>query len=331
MSIHLLRRAGLAAILFASLTLVAAEAKKNTVVIDVEKADADFAVQGEYVGEAAFDGKEKGKTGIQVIARGNGKFHGEVLMGGLPGDGWDKGKKIPLDGDTSDGTVTLKGPGVSAEIKGGKLLLTSTAGAPFEFKHVVRESPTLGEKPPAGALVIFDGTNLDQFQKGAKMSEDKYVEQGANTLKPLQNFTLHLEFKLAYMPEASGQGRSNSGCYLQSRYETQILDSFGLKGENNECGGIYTIRKPDVNMCFPPLSWQTYDIDYTAAKFENGKKVKNATATVKHNGVLIHENAECTHATTSAPMAEGPDPAPIHLQNHGSPVRFRNIWVVEKP
>ena len=314
-----------------SIALNAGEAKKQTVVIDIEKADADFAVQGEYTGDVTIPGKDKFKAGVQVIARGNGKFHAEFLTGGLPGDGWDKGKKAPLDGETKDGITILKGVLGSAEIKDGKMtLMGENGGAPSELKRLVRESPTSGMKPPDGALVIFDGTSLDQFQKGAKMAEDKTLEQGANTLKPLQNYTMHLEFKLPYMPEASGQGRGNSGCYAQSRYEVQILDSYGLKGESNECGGIYTIKAPDVNMCFPPLSWQTYDIDYTAAKFEDGKKVKNATMTVKHNGVLIHENAECTHATTSSPMKEGPEPAPIHLQNHGNPVRFRNMWVVEK-
>jgi hypothetical protein len=330
MTIRLLRRSFFVLFILATCALSAGEQK--TAVIDIEKADADFAIQGEYTGDVTIPGRDTFKAGMQVIARGNGKFHAEFLSGGLPGDGWDKGKKIPLDGETTDGVTTLKGTVGSIDIKDGKMTLNCNhGGAPSTLKRVVRESPTSGLKAPDGALVIFDGTNLDQFQKGAKMSDDKLVEQGANTLKPLQNFTLHLEFKLAYMPEAGGQGRSNSGCYLQSRYEIQILDSFGLKGENNECGGIYTIRKPDVNMCYPPLSWQTYDIDYTAAKFEDGKKVKNATATVKHNGVLIHENAECTHATTSAPMKEGPEPAPIHLQNHGSPVRFKNIWVVEKP
>ena len=132
------------------------------------------------------------------------------------------------------------------------------------------------------------------------------------------------------MPYARGQGRGNSGFYAQGRYEVQILDSFGLSGENNECGGIYTIGKPKVNMCLPPLSWQTYDVDYTAAEFKDGKKVKNARMTVRHNGVLIHENLDLTHATTAAPMREGPENGPVYLQNHGNPVRFRNIWVVPK-
>jgi hypothetical protein len=132
------------------------------------------------------------------------------------------------------------------------------------------------------------------------------------------------------MPHARGQARGNSGIYLQGRYEVQMLDSFGLVGEHNECGGIYTIAKPKVNMCYPPLTWQTYDIDYTAAEYDGAKKSKNARVTVKHNGVTIHDNIELTHATTASPLKEGPEPGPVYLQDHGNPVRYRNIWVVEK-
>ena len=110
----------------------------------------------------------------------------------------------------------------------------------------------------------------------------------------------------------------------------QILDSFGLPGENNECGAVYSVRAPDVNMCFPPLTWQTYDIDYTAAHYEKEKKVRNASISVKHNGVQVQKDVELTHTTTAAPVPEESNAGPIYLQDHGCPVLFRNIWLVEK-
>ena len=140
--------------------------------------------------------------------------------------------------------------------------------------------------------MLFDGKDAEQFSPG-KLTADGLLAAGAASKRKFQSCQLHVEFLLPFMPAARGQGRGNSGCYLQGRYEVQMLDSFGLKGENNECGGIYSIKAPDVNMCFPPLSWQTYDIDYTAAQYEDGKKVKNATMTVKHNGVLVHDRSSC--------------------------------------
>ena len=144
------------------------------------------------------------------------------------------------------------------------------------------------------------------------------------------NFTSHIEFLLPFKPLGRGQDRGNSGVYLQDRYELQVLDSFGLKGENNECGGIYSQTAPSVNMCFPPLTWQTYDIDFTSAKYdETGKKTKNAVVTIKHNGVAIHENLEL-HGPTPGGKKEDPSGGPLQLQGHGNPVFYRNIWVVPK-
>ncbi len=111
-----------------------------------------------------------------------------------------------------------------------------------------------------------------------------------------------------------------------------MLDSFGLEGKDNECGGIYRTGRPRENMCLPPLTWQTYDIEVTAARFDkDGKKTANAKVTVKHNGVLIHENLDCPKPTTSfmRECADESAPGPIYLQNHGNPVVYRNIWVVK--
>ena len=114
-----------------------------------------------------------------------------------------------------------------------------------------------------------------------------------------------------------------------SRAFILLLDSFGLEGENNECGGIYTVAKPIVNMCLPPLTWQTYDVEFKAAKYDaDGKQTESARTTIKHNGVLIHDNIQLK--ATPGHRPEGPGPEHLYMQDHGNPVVFRNIWIVEK-
>jgi hypothetical protein len=292
--------------------------------------EADLKIQGEYAGELPTkDGKMN--FGVQVIARGGGKFHLVAYHGGLPGAGWDKGEKIEADGETIDGVTVIKSDQGCAKIKDG--VLTVTDGNDQEvgkLNRIERTSPTLNARPPAGAIVLFDGSTPEHFEKG-QLTPDGLLKAGVTSKQKFQDFSLHLEFRTPFQPTASGQGRGNSGCYLQGRYEVQILDSFGLAGKNNECGGIYEIRDPDVNMCFPPMTWQTYDIDYTAARYDAaGNKTANARMTVKHNGVTIHENVELPRGTRAHPVKEGPEAGPIYLQDHGNPVVFRNIWLVEK-
>ena len=299
---------------------------KPAVYITAEDAakDADFAFQGEYVGEVKNE-----KRGMHVIALGDHKFHAVGYEGGLPGDGWDPSKKKwEGDGVLADNMLTLTGEQGAGTIKEGAMVINNAAGEPIgALKRIIRQSPTLGAKPPEGATILFDGKTND-FKPGK--TDGDLLTQGQNSQTKFQSVTLHVEFMLPFMPTQRGQNRGNSGVYLQGRYETQVLDSFGLKGENNECGGIYSIAKPLLNMCYPPLQWQTYDIDFTAAVFEGAKKTKNATITVKHNGVVIHQETPIPHNTTAAPVAEGPEPGPLHLQAHGSPVRYRNVWIVEK-
>jgi len=319
-------------VLFALCTTDAhtADDPKKQAALTPETADADFPIQGEYLGE--IDGEDgKLKYGVQIIALGDGKFRAVGHLGGLPGAGWIGEGKMETEGERIDGQATFKRENHQAVVTDDGLEIQDLSGLKLAtFEKVVRKSKTLGKKPPAGAVVLFDGKSAGNF-KGGRLSEDGLLMQGVTSKQTFGDCTIHLEFMLSYMPHARGQGRSNSGCYLQGRHEVQILDSFGLSGENNECGGIYTVRKPSVNMCLPPLSWQTYDIDFIAAKFDkNGEKTSNAKLTVRHNDVLIHKDVEVPYATRAAPLKEGPEPGPIFLQDHSNPLRFRNIWVVPK-
>lgn len=283
----------------------------------------DFETQGEYTGTAG----DK-KFGVQVIARGEGKYEAVLFPGGLPGSGSDGKTKIALKGETKDGVVQLQGDKWTATIAKG--ILSAKGPETVELKKVYRNSPTMGAKPAEGAVVLFDGSSVEGWDN-VKLEEGRLLGVGGRTKAKFHNFTLHLEFRSPFQPTKTGQQRGNSGMYLLDQYECQILDSFGLNGENNECGGFYTIQKPNVNMCLPPMSWQTYDVDFTAAKFDaTGKKTANAVVTIKHNGVLIHDKFELNRNTPGGGTLDESKPGALYLQNHGDAVRFRNIWAVEK-
>jgi hypothetical protein len=321
-----LRSLSLALASILSLSAAAVAADKSPAFTDAAKAGPDFAIQGEYVG-----GEGDHRWGGQVIALGEGKFDVIGYKGGLPGDGWKRGDETkPGKGELKDGFVTVTGDEWTATIKDGAITVKDKDGNSIgELKKTERKSPTLGAKPPEGAKVLFDGTTPDNFENG-KIIEDNLLAASNPTSKAkFMDHTLHIEFRTPFMPSARGQARGNSGVYMQGRYELQVLDSFGLSGENNECGGIYQIAKPNVNACLPPLSWQTYDIDFTAAKYDGGKKVKNARCTIKHNGIVIHDDLELPNGTPGKDP-EGPEANSLFLQDHGNPVAFRNIWVVEK-
>ena len=300
----------------------AAEKPKAETFTDPARAGQDYLDQGEYKNDWG---------GAQVIALGDDKFRMVTYRGGLPGDGWDKEFKQEINGKRADGKIVFTSTNnYRAELAAGKITINSDAGGPWTMEKTERRSPTLGAKAPAGAVVLFDGTSTDEW-KGGHMDERHLLQAGTTSKKVFTNFSMHLEFLLPFKPLGRGQDRGNSGVYLLDRYECQVLDSFGLKGENNECGGFYQQAKPLVNMCYPPLTWQTYDFDVTAATWdEAGKKVKNTTVTVKHNGVVIHDNIELKKETPTGGMKEVPKGGGVFLQGHGNPVFYRNIWVVPK-
>ena len=197
-------------------------------------------------------------------------------------------------------------------------------------------------RPPAGAIVLFDGTDFSQWESEHGGPAPWRLANGTMevvpgkedviTIQNFQDFKLHVEFNVPKEPKSEkGQSHGNSGIYIQRRYEAQILDSYGQEPKYDGCGAIYRTKPPDKNVCKRPGVWQTYDITFHAARFtgegENPKKLKNARITVFHNGVLIHDDFEIPDKTGRG-RPEGPQPAPIQLQDHGSRVRFRNIWLV---
>ncbi len=329
--------------------LIGAEKKSGPIRTQkIAEAGPDYLVQGEYLGTLRSDDVPR-LFGVQVIALGKGTFSAKGYYGGLPGAGWDMSEKLVYSGawEKDGGEVVLKTDaqgGCTMKIGKKQMTIASNDGVQAgSLVRLVRESPTLGMAPPPGARVLFDGTTAEHFvqrngKKDAEMSDGSFLQLsrgsgGLFTRKAFQSCFLHLEFRLPFEPQGRGQGRGNSGCYFQGRYEVQILDSFGLRGRENECGGMYSSgAAPAVNMCFPPLTWQTYDIEFKAAEFDkDGKKTSDAWLTVFHNGVCVYRKQKIGHTTTAAPITtESPQAMPHYLQDHGHHLLFKNVWVVER-
>lgn len=198
------------------------------------------------------------------------------------------------------------------------------------------------EPVPSDAIVLFDGKDLSPFvmcgsgQAPTWKIENGYCEVKDGDICTKQQFRdcqLHVEFRVPLMADAKGQGRGNSGVFFMGfTYEIQILDSYGLNSQNNDCGSVYSVTAPLVNACRPPEQWQTYDMVFHAPKFDaDGKKIANARVTVLQNGVLVQDNTEIPFTTPGHSLDEPKGAGPIELQFHNCPVRFRNVWVRPLP
>ncbi len=327
-------------------------------------AGADRDLMGDYIG-IWYDPPDKSYQKInptlsaQVINVDVGNYRVRFVQNPdrraevyFEGDANLKGERIVHQGDEWNFTVGKDGLNGTGTIYGKT--------GPFKLKRVVLRSPTLGKKAPKGAIVLFDGTNFDawEHQDGRAVTwtllgegamevtrgapNDKGVPRVGGTIVSRQSFKdlrLHMEFRYPVEPGKKGQGRGNSGLFFQggnaeTAYEVQILNSYGLEGYWNECGALYRLIAPKVNAARPPLQWQTFDVEYRAARFDDkGKALKNPRITVRLNGVLIHHEQELFHRTQHREEVRfrGPprDPGSIMLQDHRNRLQFRNIWVEE--
>ncbi len=197
---------------------------------------------------------------------------------------------------------------------------------------------------PSDAIVLFDGTDLSEWVSAKDGGAAQWKIEGDHmtvvkgtgdimTKREFNDIQLHIEFRAPAVIEGEGQGRGNSGVFLQMRYEVQVLDSYQNRTySNGQAGSVYKQHIPLVNACKAPGEWQTYDIIFTAPRFnKDGIKVASAYLTVIHNGVLIQNHVEVKGTTEyiGQPKNKAHGKASIKLQDHSNPTSFRNIWVRE--
>ncbi len=312
-------------------------------------------VQGFYQGACTGEKGEK-KFEARVVATGHGAYQVFVRQpldtqpsGPKPSDN-GKVAKFELEGKTEGDVVRFVGKGENgpwtASYSDGTLKGTCGPGTRLEMKRVILRSPTFNAKPPEGAIVLLDGKNFDELTKKRlsngseqpwKLVADGGIEvpKGGMTTKRHfdGSYKLHVEFKIPLMPAERSQGRGNSGVFLTNSDEIQVLDSFGMTTyKGGGCGGVYAYKDPDAFdqfslASYPPLTWQTYDIEYRVEK-KDGKPVgflddAKPRVTVFHNGIKIHDNFAIRGAVVGyAPKGK------FHFQDHGNPVEYRNIWVL---
>jgi hypothetical protein len=200
-------------------------------------------------------------------------------------------------------------------------------------------APAAPAPVPEDAVVLFDGKDLSRWTSGGKEARWKVAEgamevNGTGTIETRESFgdlQLHLEWAAPKGVESASQGRGNSGVFFMGRYELQVLDSFENRTySDGQAAALYGQTPPLVNACRKPGEWQSYDVVFTAPRFENGGLKSPARITVFHNGVLVHHDVAFLGATAHRAVAQYAEHAasgPIALQDHGNPVRYRNVWV----
>lgn len=214
-------------------------------------------------------------------------------------------------------------------------------GSKWRVHDATRVPPRVVTPPghgtaPSDAIVLFDGTSLDEWSGGPwEVADGVMTVNGKGAIRTKREFgdcQLHLEWASPAEIKGQSQGRGNSGVFLMGRYEVQVLDSYdNVTYADGQASALYGQTPPLVNACRPPGEWQSYDIIFEAPHFEDGAMTTPAHITVLHNGVVTHHRRALLGSTTHKAVAKYGEhgPGPIQLQDHGSPVRYRNIWVRE--
>ena len=299
-------------------------------------AHPSFGFVGEYEGHVDLTGSRRSTVpaALHVNAIGDDGLTGVYLPGRLPGhvgaaDNGDQlrgrrfGRQAALTGGRFDVLITNPGPQATARLTDADGVVVGT------LAKVQRDSPTLGMAPPPGAVRLFDGNSTEQFA-GGRITPEGWLAAGTETAQPWDDFRLHVEFRLPYKPNAVGQHRGNSGVYIQSRYELQVLDSFGFVPAFNDIGSLYRTLRPERIAARPPLQWQTYDIDFRSPQFDSqGERSQPARLQVWLNGVPVHSGTAVPNKT-GAGQPEADFPLPTKLQDHKNPVVYRNIWLLPR-
>lgn len=289
------------------------------------QARTDFEIQGEYVGKLRSAAGAESDIAAQIVAERDGIFRVVFFPGGLPGAGWTGAGKSEAEAEMSGGFARLIGE-YTGTIDGDSLNAAKSPDATFALAKRERISPTMGLKPPPEATILFDGSSIVAWTNASMDSAGNFapLEREATTLKRFSDFSLHLEYRVPFLPHLVGQSRANSGLRLITDKvifaEMQILDSFGGEPGTEDCGGIEGRFPPLVMAAFPPMAWQTLDVQMTSPPPTDTTDVGGAKLTIWHNGIMIHPGRKMDYWGSWVT---------IGLQNLSAPGAFRNIWVVE--
>jgi hypothetical protein len=267
----------------------------------------------------------------------NGKYEAHIFKQ------FDQPNDTPvavLTGSLAGDTVALEGGGWSGTIQGGHFI-AKNGDQSIDLQHITRTSPTLGMKAPKGAVMLIDGKNMDSW---AKMMEKEWLKEDGACMwhlvpgdavesvpragncishKTFGDATIHVEFR-------NIGGPTNSGVYIQDRYEANINEVYGsLTANPNGQFDNSVPTKPGIRASRPVLEWQTFDIDFKAPRFDAaGKKTADAVVTLRLNGQVMYKDQNLGPVILNAARLGEAPTGPIQLQEHGMPVQFRNVWVV---